>query len=213
MPTKFKIVNTNPKQMQLILLSKIIDKYNSYLYKYTNNRIGRIPKPVDSLDKIDNKKYITFDEYIRSKPVWKQILNFVKETDFDYDDYFDIMIKNWKDISVKINQTERKIPIPSVILSLKMVYLYEKYKKIEENKMEVNRHLALKQSSDFNRLSPSLQSNINSLFKLKNINPDLSYQEVIQIFSGEFESDFADIIKTMSDEDITPEFLSKKFIC
>ena len=75
----------------------------------------------------------------------------------------------------------------------------------------MNKHLAVKKTNDFYRLSPSLQSNVNSLFKLKKLNNDMTYKDIVSLFSGEFESKFVDVISAMKEEEIVLENLVEIF--
>jgi len=204
---------TNSKDMLTLLsISKIATIYNKIIFKYTKSYLGKIAIPKTDVSAIP-KKFMTIKEYINSKPAWKQIIKFMSESNvIDINEYLDVMIRNWSQISNAINIPDRKIPIPSLIFSVKIATMYDRFKTKEEDSANINKHLALKTSEDFHRLIPSLQSNINSLFKLKSLNPNLTYKEIIHLFVGEFEQEFITVIDNLDESDITYEKLSKMFI-
>ena len=203
----------NKDKLNLQVLEKITKMYNKLLYQYTKSFSGRIPVPKTDISKIP-KKYITVNEYIQSKSVWKQILKFMKEAvDLDLTEYLNVMFRNWYDISLYINMPDRKIPLSSIIFSTKMIPMFYKFKEKERLQHELNKHLLSKRSEDFYRLTPSLQSNINSLFKLKSLNSNISYHEILDIFRGEFEQEFIDKVKELDESEITPENLALIFNC
>jgi len=204
---------TNSKDMLTLLsISKIATIYNKIIFKYTKSYLGKIAIPKTDVSAIP-KKFMTIKEYINSKPAWKQIIKFMSESNvIDINEYLDVMIRNWSQISNAINIPDRKIPIPNLIFSVKIATMYDRFKTKEEDSANINKHLALKTSEDFHRLIPSLQSNINSLFKLKSLNPNLTYKEIIHLFVGEFEQEFITVIDNLDESDITYEKLSKMFI-
>jgi hypothetical protein len=208
---KYSFIQNNKEMLQLVTVSRVVNIYNKILFKYTKSFTGKLATPKTSLKDIP-KKYITIKEYLNSKSSWKQILKFLDNVKIDdINDYIDVMIRNWPEIAIYINMKDRKIPLSSIIFSTKMSNLYEKFKVKEASSTKLNKHLALKKTHDYYRLTPSLQSNINSLFRLKNLNSSLSFAEIVEIFSGEFEPEFANIIKEMDENDITVENLSTKF--
>lgn len=199
----------NTIQYKIKLLTGIIESYNKVLYRYTRSFKGRIAVP-----KTDNypKKYINVEEYIDSKSQWKTILKFISaETGVDYSDYIDVMIRNWHQVAVYINKPNVTSPMPNVIFSPKMVKFYEKLVSAEKQSAELNKHLAVKHSDDFYRLTPSIQSNINSLITLKNLNPELSYHDIIAIFQGEFENRFKELVLSLGETEIDEEKLLSKY--
>lgn len=208
---KYSFVHNNKDKLQLLTVAKVVSAYNKILFRYTKSFPGKIAMPKTELQDIP-KKYITIKEYLNSKPAWKQIIKFLENVKVDdINDYIDVMIRNWPEIAMHINMTDRKIPLSSIIFSVKMSGMYDQFKAKESSSAEINKHLALKKTEDYHRLTPSLQGNINSLFKLKNLNSNLSFIEILEIFSGEFESEFVNIIKGMDENDITFENLSTKF--
>jgi hypothetical protein len=208
---KYSFVHNNKDKLQLLTVAKVVSAYNKILFKYTRSFPGKIAMPKTELTDIP-KKYITIKEYLNSKPAWKQIIKFLENLKVDdINDYLDVMIRNWPNIAMHINMPDRKVPLSSMIFSLKIATMYDQFKDKEASSAKINKHLALKKTDDYHRLTPSLQSNINSLFKLKNLNSNLSFTEILEIFSGEFESEFVDIVKEMDENDITFENLSLKF--
>jgi len=209
--SKYSSIYNNKDKLQLLTIAKIINTYNKTLFRYTKSFVGKIAIPKTDLKNVP-KKYITIKEYLNSNPIWKQIINFLENVNIDdINDYIDVMIRNWPEIAVHINMTDRKIPLSNVIFSTKMSSMYDKFKAKEISSIKINKRLALKKTEDYHRLIPSLQSNINSLFRLKNLNPNLSFIEILEIFPGEFEPEFANIIKKMDESDITFENLLAKF--
>lgn len=199
----------NTIQYKIKLLIGIIESYNKVLYRYTRSFKGRIAVP-----KTDNypKKYMNVEEYIDSKSQWKTILKFISaETGVDYSDYIDVMVRNWHQVAVYINKPNVTSPMPNVIFSPKMVKFYEKLVSVEKQSAELNKHLAVKHSDDFYRLTPSIQSNINSLITLKNLNPELSYHDIIAIFQGEFENRFKELVLSLGETEIDEEKLLSKY--
>lgn len=51
------------------------------------------------------------------------------------------------------------------------------------------------------------KSDIISLFRLKSLNSELSYKEILSIFTAEFDESFVNKILEMKEEDITKEKL------
>lgn len=205
--------NINKKMSELILIEKIANMYNKILYKYTRDFKGRIAVPKTDTSKIP-KKFNKVSDYLESVPAWKQILKLVQVLNFnniEVYDYLDTMIKNWSEIAMLVNMPDRKIPLSNIILSPKMVNIYHDFKNKEETRKELNKLWITKTNEDFYRLTPSLKVNIKSLFKLKKLNPSLSFYDIINIFRGEFEPEFAEKILSLKEEDITIENLSKIF--
>lgn len=202
----------NSSKYRAIAIFNVCNAYNKALYKYTKSFKGKIPTPVTDSSKIPNK-YLSFDEYLKSKAIWKSILKFIgeKESNIDINNYLDVMIRNWHSIAVYINKPEIVTPMPNMIFSLKIAKFYEKFKEDERHQDEMNKRLAVNKSEDFYRLTPSIQSSINSLFKLKNLNPNLSFHDIIQIFVGEFDSDFRRIVLSISESDISENELLSRF--
>jgi hypothetical protein len=192
---------------KLQLLSKVVTEYNSAMYRYTKDFKGRISVPKTELKDIP-KKFINTEEYLNSKPVWKNILKFINANpNIDIIEYIELMIKNWNTITTILNRLEMKIPTPNIIFSVKMVSVFTKIKDKENNIIELNKHLNINRNEDFYRLTPSIQSNINSLFRLKNINPNMTYHDIISTFIGEFDSDFKNKILNINESDITYDYL------
>jgi len=206
---KINLPNSNKSTCtKLDLISNVIDQYNKILYRYTGDFKGRISLP--KLDKIP-RKYLSIHEYINSKPEWKNIMKFLSESGIDnVYDYIDIMIRNWNITKANMNLKMNK-PTANIIFSLKMTYLYEKYLKMEANKEDMTKHLAIKNNDGFYRLTPNKQSNINSLIRLKKINSELSYHDIVDIFKAEFEIDFINKIKSTPLNEITEETLVSMF--
>lgn len=192
----------------LQIVQSICDIYNSKLIKYTNGFVGKIARPKDVYNM--PKKYLSINEYLSSNAQWKKILPFhsmlVKEN-IDISDYFDTMIKNWADISYTYNIKRSDRPIFSVIISKYGIQSYQKYKKLAENDTIANR--ARITDETFNRvstLSPdNIKVDIDKLFNIKKLNDDLSYKEIVNLFSGDFSKKFKDIIDTLNEDDITKE--------
>lgn len=190
------------------LLCDVIDMYNRNLLKFTGGYRGRIAKP--KIDKIP-KKYISINEYLDSRPEWKNILKFVIESNVsDINDYIEVMMRNWNKTKTNMNINLVK-PTPNILFSLKMTWVYDKYKGIELDTANRTKHLPMRSSEEFHRLTPSSQTNINSLIRLKRINSDLTYHDIVDLFRGEFKSDFVEIIKSTPDKDINEETLVKLF--
>lgn len=206
---KFSLTN-NKTYSQILLINKIATTYNKLLYKYVRTHSGKIAVPKTEIEKIP-KKFISLEEYKNSKSIWKQILKFTENTKVDVYDYLDTMIKNWNNIALIVNMPERKTPLAAIIFSSKFISTYEKFKGKEEMSNKLNRRLALNTSEDFYRLTPSLQSNINSLFKIKALNSDLTYHQIVEIFSGEFEQSFKDVVLNLKNEEITQDKLLEIF--
>lgn len=208
---KYAFMNKNKDKLSLMTVSKIVTAYNRILYRYTKGFAGKLACPKTDLSAIP-KKFITVTEYLNSKAQWKQIMKFVETANIsDINDYLETMIKNWSQIAVSINMADRKVPLSSIIFSVKMSSMYDRFKTKEATSDQINKHLALKKTEDFHRLTPSLQSNINSLFRLKNLNSELTYSQIVQIFSGEFEPEFATTILSMDEAEITHDTLTSKF--
>jgi len=210
--TNYTFKSNSKDMLSLLAISKIATLYNKILFKYTKGFAGKIAVPKTDVSAIP-KKFMTIAEYLNSKPAWKQIAKFMSEANIkDINDYLEVMIRNWPQISTIINMNDRKIPLSSIIFSVKMSSMYDRFKTKELDSANINKHLALKISEDFNRLTPSLQSNINSLFRLKSLNSNLTFKEIVQLFTGEFEQEFISIILDLDETEITYEKLSKMFI-
>lgn len=210
---KFNLINRNKISINIKTINNVIDIFNTSLYKFTGSPIGKLPKIKEDFNKISSKKYASLEEYLNSIPIWTQISNFLKDfpNDIKIYDYIVVFFKNWNDISARLNLTKYKKPIARIIFSSKMVYLYYKYVEKEEKINNLNKHLNAKKDDNFYRLTPSLQSNINSLFKLKKLNSDLKYKEILSIFTGEFEESFIKILNSLKEEDIVIEKISELF--
>lgn len=210
---KYNLINRNKININIKTINTVIDIYNSNLYKFTNSPIGRIPKIKEDFNKISSKKFMSLEEYLNSIPLWNQIDKFLKDlpNDIKIYDYINMFFKNWNDIATRLNLTKYKKPIARIIFSSKMIYLYSKYKEKDEKVKVLNKHLNAKKDDNFYRLTPSLQSNVNSLFKLKKLNPDLKYKEIISLFIGEFEEEFIDKVNALKEEDINIDMLSELF--
>jgi len=201
----------NKDKARLLLLARVTEAYNRILYKYTKSNRGKIAVPRTNTIEIP-RKYATINEYVNSKPAWRQILNFVKETDgVNIEEYLNVMFRNWRDVAVHANIPNQETPLSSVIFSTKVAPLFYKYKERERLSEELNKHLPNRKSEDFYRLTPSLQSNVNSLFRLKKLNPDIPYHEIVDIFKGEFEDVFVSKVKELDESEITVENLMRVF--
>lgn len=213
MNKKFNILNRNKISLNIKTLNFIIDLYNRNLYKYTNSYYGKIPKIKEDFQKISSKKYMSLEEYLNSVPVWSQINDFLKDLPehIKIQDYIDMFFKNWNLISINLNIDKIKKPLPRILFSSKLIYLYDKFTKKETEFENINKHLNYKKNEDFYRLTPSLQSNVISLFKLKNLNPDLNFKEIMILFNGEFESDFVKKVNSLKEEDINEDNLLNIF--
>lgn len=212
MTSRISLTNKlNNDKLDLFLLKKVAETYNKILYIYTKTFKGKIPIPRIDTTKIP-KKYISINEYINSKSIWRQILKFIKEmSNIDISDYLNVMFRNWRDIALHINKPDQLIPLSNIIFSVKIAPLYYKYKEREQLQEELNKHLPNRKSADFYRLTPSLQSNVNSLFKLKKLNPDILYHDIVDIFVGEFEDVFVAKVKELDESEITVENLMNMF--
>lgn len=193
----------NIMKNNLLVISNIISIYNKCLNKYTDNYKTRLPMIATNTDNIP-KKYININEYIHSKPIWKQINTFVDKSGVDnVGDYIDVLLRNWNNIAVTFNNDKLMgKPLANVIFSTKTVYLYEHFKKIETNREELTNHLNINNTDDFYNLTPTLQGNINSLFRLKNINSDMTYKDIVSIFSAEFDEQFISLINRLDENEI-----------
>ena len=195
--------------MSLIELYK---KYNSCLYKYTKSWVGKIPACVTDITKIPNK-FVTINEYLNSKKIWKQVLSFISNTEVkDYGDYFDVMFRNWNEIALFMCKDILKRPVASIIFSEKMINFYYKFKNHEEKANELNENKLIKKDEGFYLLEKTMQQDINNLFKLKKINTDLKFHDIISIFRGEFDKKFIEAIKDIPEENINIDNITKMFI-
>lgn len=211
MANKFSFVDNRKKVEILFTLNKIIQKYNSYLYKYTKSWLGKIPNCKTDVDKIP-KNFITINEYLKSKKIWSQILSFIANTEIkDFDDYFDTMIRNWNEITLSINKINLKRPLPNMIFSEKMINFYYNFKKSEDVAKSHNTNLLLNKDDGFYLLEKTMQQDINNLFKLKKINTELSFHDIIIIFGGEFDDRFKDVVLNIPEENIDVENITKLF--
>lgn len=202
--------NQGNDKIKLFLINNIVKSYNKCLYKYTLDFKGRLPAPKLDISKIP-KKYMSLSEYLESKPVWKQIIRFTKEEKgINIDDYIDVMIRHWNDIIMAFNM-KQKTPLSNIIFSTKMISMYDRFKTEDSEKDIINKNILNKKSDDFYRLTPTLKTNIDSLFKLKKLNPELSYKEIINIFSGEFEEIFVKAILDLDENEINYKKLSILF--
>ena len=198
-------------QYQLYTVGNIVDNYNKTLFKYTKPFKGRLSKPKTDTKKIP-KQFMSIEEYINSNSVWRNIIKFINSTDnININDYIDTMIKNWHNIALYIGKPNIESPMANLIFSPKMVNMYNRFVNIEKNESDMNKHLDVKRGEDFYRLTPSMQSNINSLFMLKNLNSDLTFHDIINIFVGEFEQEFKNIILSMDENEISEDSLALKF--
>ena len=204
-----KMCNQFSDDNNLKIIQTICDIYNKKLYKYTNSFVGRISKPKNATD--IPKQYMSISEYIDSNAQWKRILDFhsrIVEEQVDINDYFDIMIKNWANISYAYNIKGHNRPIFATLISKYGISTYKKYKKMEERDLLINRG-RIETKEENVPIMPTLQADINSLFRLKNINTEMSYTDIIDTFVGEFSNQFKNIIHNMKEENITEENLGK----
>lgn len=208
----FSFINkkSNDKKLLLKTLNYITNSYNKILYKYTKSYAGRIAVPKTETADIP-KNFISVQEYINSKTAWKIILKFINSTEssLDVNDYIDTMIRNWQNITIMLCNEKLKKPTINILFSPKMIKTYNNFKNDEQRSAILNKSINIKRSEDFYLLAPSLQSNINSLFSLKNINPDLTYKEIVNIFAGEFEPKFKTIINNLEENEINQETIVK----
>lgn len=189
------------------IIQSVCDVYNRTLFKYTNSFVGRISRPKDSSD--IPKQYMSVNEYISSNAQWQRILDFHKriiDEQVDIADYFDTMIKNWTNISYAYNIKGHVRPVFATIISKYGILTYWKYKKMEEKNLLINRG-RIEENKIVSPIMPTLQSDINNLFRLRSMNEEMSYYDIINVFTGEFSKKFIDIIKNMKEEDITRENL------
>lgn len=189
------------------IIQSVCDVYNRTLFKYTNSFVGRISRPKDSSD--IPKQYMSVNEYISSNAQWQRILDFHKriiDEQVDIVDYFDTMIKNWTNISYAYNIKGHVRPVFATIISKYGILTYWKYKKMEEKNLLINRG-RIEENKIVSPIMPTLQSDINNLFRLRLMNEEMSYYDIVNVFTGEFSKKFIDIIKNMKEEDITRENL------
>ena len=210
---KLKIIkDSKSAKTTLQFIHSTINIYNKLLYKYTHQFIGRQANvKINPLD--IPKKFLNVNEYIKSKSIWKQILVFhdeIKNTDIDMYDYLNSMMQDWHSIAIalELKGTIADIPNARILFSSKMLGYYNRLKEHTEKKDEYNK-LYLTEEKKSVRLSPSKKHNINSLFKLKQLNPDLSYKEIVSLFIGKFDDDFRQYV--IDNENITKEKLLKLF--
>lgn len=205
------IISEDEEKNKLDDIYDIANMYNKILWKYTKDFKGKIALPTNDFSKI-SKKIMNLEEYINSKSKWKNILKFLSVIDenMSVTDYIDTMIKNWQEISIYSN-CNSSTPKSNIIFSPKLIKKYYEFKENEKNTIEINKHLNITHDSEFYRLNPSMQSNINSLFRLKDINSSLSYKDIVMIFTGEFEQEFKDVINKLDEKEIDRERLAKFF--
>jgi len=199
----------NKNQMKLMMIKNVAEMYNRTLYAYTRDFKGKLPVPKTDVSKIP-KKFMSINEYVESKTQWKQIINFIENSeDLDLNDYFNIIVKNWNTIALSFNM-KQKTPLTGIVFSPKMINYYRSLKQKEEQSKVINQHLSVKFDDDFYLLQPSFQSNINSLFRLKKLNSDMLFHEILDVFPGEFEQEFVEIVKQMDESSITQENVINK---
>lgn len=183
----------------------MIDSYNKALFYVTNGFKGRLPRLVTKTSEIP-KHFMSIKEYILSKTVWKQIVNFLdNKENLDPVEYTSFMVKHWPDVALAINMINNDYPIAGVIFSPKMRWVYDKLKENEAIAAELNKHRIVKIDDSMTRLKPTMIGSVNNLFRIKKLNPDLSYHSVVTIFAGEFDSEFSSIILSLDEAEITPE--------
>ena len=118
------------------------------------------------------------------------------------------MIKNWTNISYAYNIKGHVRPVFATIISKYGILTYWKYKKMEEKNLLINRG-RIEENKIVSPIMPTLQSDINNLFRLRSMNEEMSYYDIINVFTGEFSKKFIDVIKNMKEENITKENLEK----
>ena len=191
------------------IIQSVCDVYNRTLFKYTNSFVGRISRPKDSSD--IPKQYMSVNEYISSNAQWQRILDFHKriiDEQVDIVDYFDTMIKNWTNISYAYNIKGHVRPVFATIISKYGILTYWKYKKMEEKNLLMNRG-RIEENKIVSPIMPTLQSDINNLFRLRSMNEEMSYYDIVNVFTGEFSNQFKNIVHNMKEENITKENLEK----
>ena len=191
------------------IIQSVCDVYNRTLFKYTNSFVGRISRPKDSSD--IPKQYMSVNEYISSNAQWQRILDFHKriiDEQVDIADYFDTMIKNWTNISYAYNIKGHVRPVFATIISKYGILTYWKYKKMEEKNLLINRG-RIEENKIVSPIMPTLQSDINNLFRLRSMNEEMSYYDIVNVFTGEFSNQFKNIVHNMKEENITKENLEK----
>lgn len=186
-------------------MNEVIDAYNKALFYVTKGFKGRLPRLKSSVSEIP-KNFMSVKEYIVSKTVWKQIMSFLdNKEDLNPVEYTSFMVKHWSDVALAINMTKADFPIAGIIFSPKMRWVYDKLKENETISNELNKNRIVTIDDSMSRLKPTMIGNINSLFRLKKLNFDLSYHDIVTIFAGEFDSEFSSIILSLDEETITPE--------
>lgn len=198
----YNTAENNADELKALLLQDIVKFYNKKARQYTGGFNCNISCPKDR-SHMPNE-FMSFSDYLRSKKIWIQILNFInKNSDIeDLHDYIDVMIRNWRNIENGIGCKIKK-PTATIIFSSKLTFLYSKFKKIEKDKETKNQNIVMNlHDKKIDRLSPSMQSDYNSLYRLKNINSGLTYKDVLNIFKAEFSEEFLQKTKDLTDIEI-----------
>ena len=208
---KFNKSKEEIAEINLKLLFNLTKFYNTKFTEYTRSYKGRISVPTKDKNLIA-KHYFSVKEYIKSKPLWIAILTCNSVMENEIYNYIETMIKNWNEIKVIINCTKMVLPVSNIIFSPKMYKYYFKFVDNEEKKKEINRHLSIKTNNEFYTLNPNIAVDISTLINLQVLNSDLTYHEILDIFSGEFHPEFKIKVLNMKIEEINQETLEKMFI-
>jgi hypothetical protein len=120
------------------------------------------------------------------------------------------MIKNWFKVKNILNISDKNLlPTFYMIVSEKLIRVYKKIKDINDDIIKDTKDRKLVNIKMNESIVKSFNSDIISLFRLKSLNPELSYKDIVDIFSAEFDEAFINEIAKMDESDITKEKLLK----
>lgn len=191
--------------------SKKLDKirelcleYNKILYKYTLKPIGRLAVPVDITE--IPKNFVNIKHYLTSQKSWVKISTLLDEG-VDVKDVISVLISHWKDVvnHLGLNKKFQTTPLSNIILSENSQKLYKKYKNLDKKTNEKNKKSGFIKSD--NTIVYDYSSDIFNLNKIKKINPNLSNEEIVSIFRGEFDKEFIQFILTSTTGDKDKDYI------
>lgn len=190
----------------------LCNNINSTYKKYNNGYINIIPVPKSNLKEV--KDYDNLTAYLASNKKWVKVDKMFKklrEEKIDMIQYLSVLLENWFRVKNILGITSKEFqPNFNILFSDKLIPVYCSIKNIEiKEDIERKKDFVVKDTKP-ERINKTFGADYNSLFRIKALNSDLGFHDIVSIFIGEFDKEFAELILKEREELITKEYLKKK---
>jgi len=175
--------------------------YNKTIHKYVVNSIGRIPVPVKNAKELLGK-FNSIKEYIESNKKWIKLRDF-DDTEHSFEDWTDVLIRNWDKILIIFNSENITAPIFNVIMSSKMEKMFWRFYNRDDKVKNLNKKKVTQESSD--KLTPTMDSDIDCMLYYANKYPEMSLKNILLTFRRDFSNIFIALVISLKKKGLSKQ--------